>query len=167
MSAKDALQSQLKALRSKYHERLNHEDSLAFAIEAAEIHLKCLKLSKSAVEKDSLKQKTISLFDEAERLKKDHNYTPARSIQELVFGPEHDERVKVLDMPAESDATQSKIIPPAVRLLSPPRSMRELSISEQKLILEASRLNAAIFPPWKPSDDANHSHLQSRGELFT
>jgi calpain-7 len=165
MSAENTLQFRLRDLRDKYQEPISRQDSLALAIEAAEIHLKCLKLSSSTVEKKALREKTIYLFDEAEKLKGNPNYAPARPIQELVFGAKHDRQPT--KEPVHSSFTNSKSIPPAVRLLSPPQSTRELPISEQRLILEASRLNAAIFPPWKPADDAEQFDTRPEGDIFT
>lgn len=169
ISASKALaESGLQGLQQKYNGPIGRDDSLNLAIEAAEIHLKALRLTSDVSQKKRLKNVTLSLFEEAEKIKKGNDFSPNDRVYEMVFGPRIVGKPIPADPPKcgaveEANAIQSS---PNVKALQAPVSTRPLSIREQKVLLEGSLVNGAKFPPWKDSDALESFELAAGEEQF-
>jgi len=154
----------LLELQHKYNCCLGREDSLKLAIEAAEIHLKALRLTSDGAQKKTLKSKTLFLFEEAEKIKKGNDFIPDNRVYELVFGAGSAKECQSLgDVQYQFNATESSS---AVKYLLAPVSSRPLSIREQKVLLEGSVLNGARFPIWKDADDSESFDLAPGQDQF-
>lgn len=158
----------LTRLQEKYNGNLGREDSLNLAIEAAEIHLKALRLVNDAEENKDLRKKTLSLFDEAERIKKGNDFPPNDRIYEMVFGVGSARRPTVAGPSGSVNAsapTAAKVIG-VLKPLEAPVSSRPLSTREQKVLLESSLINGAVFPHWKAEDSLGSFELGRDGKQF-
>lgn len=161
-------ESGLLELQHKYNGCLGREDSLKLAIEAAEIHLKALRLTSDGADKKTLKTKTLILFEEAEKIKKGSDFIPDNRVYELVFGAgSAKESISISqslgDIQQEVHATKSSS---AIRTLLAPVSSRPLSVREQKILLEGSVVNGAKFPIWKDADNLESFDLAPGQEQF-
>lgn len=141
----------------------SREDALQLAIEAAELHLKHLKLTQDQGQKRSLKSKTLSLFDEADKIKQDASYVPGHRVHDLVFA---DLTVTDSESTGTNVAVQDRSSPRSIRLLSAPVSTRALPITERRILIEGSKLNNAKFPPWQESDGNESFELATRQAQF-
>jgi len=137
-------------LQKKYGTPNENTNTLQLAIDAAELHLKYLRLASTAEQKKTLKSKTLALFEEAEKIKKDATYYAGHKVYDLCSLSEA--------LPAVSEDVKQKSVArnPTTSNIKPliiPTSLRPLSITEQKIILVGSKLNGAIFPPWAEADE--------------
>lgn len=110
--------------------------------------MKFLKLATDKTEKAALSKKTVSLLDEAERIKKTPDWTP-----------------KPLDLLIDFEPLRP-IPPTSFKKLAPPSSLRELSTHEQLILLKASKLNGAKFPPWDNPPSSDDFTLATGESLF-
>jgi len=150
-------ESGLLELQHRYNDCLSREDSLNLAIEAAEIHLKALRLASDGAQKKTLKSKTLFLFEEAEKIKKGSDFVPDNRVYELVFGVGSAKKVQSLrDFEQEVHVTESSS---AVKALLAPVSSRPFSVREQKVLLEGSVVNGTKFPVWKETDGSESFDL--------
>lgn len=104
------------------------EEALNNAILATEIYMKAIKLASGESDRERLKLKCMKLLARAEEIKKIEDWSMSGCPREQ---------------------------PPTEEPLRAPLSTRTLSTREQMILLESSRLNGSIFPPWtfNPGDD--------------
>jgi len=137
-------------LQKRYGAPDENTNTLQLAIDAAELHLRYLRLASTAEQKKTLTVKTLALFEEAEKIKKDATYHAGQKLYDLCSLssalPAVTEDVKQSSVGKSS--TRSNVKP-----LTTPTSLRPLSVSEQKILLVGSKLNDAIFPPWTDADE--------------
>jgi hypothetical protein len=124
------------------------------------LHLKHLRLASTLEQKNTLKGRTLALFEEAEKIKKDATYHAGQKVYDLCslsgtlpIVTENVKQKSVARNPTTSD----------VKPLTTPASGRPLSVSEQKILLVGSKLNDAIFPQWKVADETE-SFIPQPGE---
>jgi hypothetical protein len=121
--------------------------ALEAAIEAAEYYMDALKLAPSPKEKRKYDSKCKALIDIAERIKQ------VKEDRRL-YGQQS----------GESRSTVPSTIPARAR---EPVSTRSLSNREQIIILENSKLNGSVFPPWSAAPELVEFEMDEAGELFT
>lgn len=117
------------------------KEALNNAILATEIYMKAIKLASSESDRERLKIKSMKLLERAEEIKKIEDWTMSGCVR-------------------EHTATEKP--------LRAPLSTRTLSIREQMILLESSRLNGSIFPPWtlEPGDDSFRSMTDDTPYLY-
>lgn len=114
---------------------------LAITINAAELYMQALGLAVSKADKSRLDSKCKELLTRAENLKREKLGSPRA------------------DQAAGSSLTSR-------RGLKPPTSKRRLITREEIILLEGSKLNGFVFPPWK-NDPAPEDFVLKKGqELF-
>lgn len=128
-------------------ELCNRNKALKTAIEAAEHCMRDLRAAINEEERIRLDKKCRELLREAERLK--------LSTRRDSHG---DEVKRTLSGRDSSSKINSK--------LKEPLSSRQLSTREQIIILEGSKLNGFIFPPWKCPPDPDEFELKDGGSPF-
>lgn len=147
-------------MQKKYGTPNENTDTLQLAIDAAELHLKHLRLVSTLEQKKTLRSKTLALFEEAEKIKKDAAYHAGQKVYDLcslsATLPVVIEDVKQKSV--EKNTTTSNVKP-----LTTPASLRPLSVPEQKILLLGSKINDAIFPPWTDADETE-SFIPQPGE---
>lgn len=104
------------------------EEALNNAILAIEIYMKAIKLASGESDRERLKLNCMKLLARAEEIKKIEDWSMSGYPREQ---------------------------PPTKKPLRAPLSTRTLSTREQVILLESSRLNGSVFPPWtfEPGDD--------------
>ncbi|WEW58744.1 cysteine protease [Emydomyces testavorans] len=115
-------------------------EALEAAIRAAENYLSALRLATDPKEKKSLDAKCKEYITRAEGIKHSKESSPEPSNRNTKG---------------------------AVRPRREPVSTRTLSNREQIILLENSKLNGAVFPPWSAQPDSEEFELDEEGELFT
>jgi calpain-7 len=128
----DADELSLKLVRSK-----SRAEALENAINAADTSMRALKLADNPIDRSQLSRRVTQLLQEAEQIKRNSDWRPTGQ-----------------DSPAFDDANgRAAFI--ASREFKEPTSSRTLPRSEQILVLKASILNGAKYPPWtkEPSPD--------------
>ncbi|OJD21454.1 hypothetical protein ACJ73_07203 [Blastomyces percursus] len=118
--------------------------ALDAAISAVESYLNALKLASSPSEKQRLDAKCKELLRKAEDIKKSKYWS------------QH------LQKRTNSSGRNSSAGP----RLREPVSTRNLSNREQIILLEASKLNGFVFPPWSAVPNASEFELEEDDELF-
>ena len=63
------LETELIELKSKYSQQLTRDEALDLAFQAAELHMKFLRIAKEGPEKTALSRNCSSILDQAERIK--------------------------------------------------------------------------------------------------
>jgi len=151
-------------LQKRYGAPDENTNTLQLATDAAELHLKYLRLATNAEQKKTLKVKTLALFEEAERIKKDATYHAGQKVYDLCSLssalPAVTEDVKQKSVAKNSPGSN-------VKPLTTPTSFRPLSVSEQKILLVGSKLNGAIFPSWTNADEIESFISQPGAQLFS
>jgi len=156
----------LRALQQRYDGYLDCEDSLNLAIEAAEIHLKALRLSTDTSQKKALKSKTLALFEEAEKIKSGNDFSSNDRVYQMVFGVASAREIERQGQGTASPDPRVTERPPSVKTLLAPVSRRAPTTREQKVLLEGSLLNGAKFPAWKEADGLESFELVPGEEQF-
>lgn len=136
------------------------DEALEYAIKAAELCMRALKIATSTGQRSELSSRCQSLLNEAEELKHNANWRPSPRTQLSRLN---------LDGHATPPQSQASIEQPAVeriKQLPEPNSTRSQSRFEQILILRASKLNGYTFPPWKGPPDPNDFHLKPGDKPF-
>ncbi|KAL2356066.1 hypothetical protein BJ546DRAFT_839583 [Cryomyces antarcticus] len=110
--------------------------------------MKALKLATDAGQKSDLSVRARSLLNEAERIKTTRDWRLPVSSGSTVVDP-----------PTPQSAAK-------IKRLKEPKSTRELTKTEELLILRASKLNGFQFPPWKKPPDPSEFALQDGEDLF-
>jgi len=116
-------------------------------MQAAQLHMKFLKIATDKTQKADIRKKAVSLLDEAERIKKSTTWD-AKPLDWLI------------------DIVPLQPTQPANKHLEPPLSKRELPTSEQLVLLKASKLNGAKFPPWTEDPVSNDFEVAPGEGLF-
>ncbi|OAX80560.1 hypothetical protein ACJ72_05105 [Emergomyces africanus] len=113
--------------------------ALEAAISAVESYLNALKLASSPSEKRRLDAKCDELLRKAEDIKKSKSWSQYLQTSTSRAGPR----------------------------LREPVSTRNLSNREQIILLEDSKLNGFVFPPWSGVPDPREFELEEDHDLFT
>ncbi|KZF25017.1 PALB protein [Xylona heveae TC161] len=113
------------------------DDALNAAIKAAELYMQAMKQLPAGEKKARLKQKCNGLLDQAEKIKSCADWQGQMN----------------------SAATVAK--------LDAPSSTRVLATKEKRILLEDSKLNGFIFPPWNASPDPHEFILKEGEPLYT
>lgn len=122
--------SEKQDLKRRCSDSLTRDEALSLAMEAVELHIKLLKIATSSTEKAAIQKQCGSLLDEAERIKKSPSEWNAKPLDLLI-------EIEPLQ---PTKAATKKLVAPV--------SKRQLPQSEQLIVLRASKLNGATFPPW-------------------
>lgn len=160
-------------MKSRYSETLSREQALDFALEAAELHMKFLRLATSKKDKNELGKKCKSLLDEAERIKTSDIWKPEDDLL-LSFKPLEPETpirprtpsktstqstsITGVFTPASSTVALQPSGTPKARTWRIPISKRKLETSEEILLLKASKINGCVFLPSKNSPKLEDLH---------
>jgi len=151
-------------LQKKYGASDENTNTLQLAVDAAELHLKYLRLASTTEQKKTLKSKTLALFEEAEKIKKDATYQAGQKVYDLCSLssalPAVTEDVKQKSVGKNSPRSN-------VKPLTTPTSFRPLSVSEQKILLVGSKLNGAVFPSWTNADEMDSFIFQPGAQPFS
>jgi calpain-7 len=115
---------------------------LEATINAAELYMRALRLAPSSTEKMRLDSKCKELLTKAETLKMGE-----RRPQDL-----------------DEDVTSSSL--PSRNALKQPTSKRKLTTREEIILLEGSKLNGFLFPPWKGDPVYDEFMLKDGENLF-
>ena len=121
MSSLSSLQARAEAAEQAVAKAKTRQDALEAAITAAESYMQALKLTDNAADKQKLDASCREYLNKAEKIKNDDDWR----------------RVTLLSEGASD------------RFLAKPTSLRKLTTKEQIIILEGSKLNGFVFPPWK------------------
>jgi len=123
-------------------------EALEAAIDAAERCMRALRTTTDENEKNRLDEQCRILLERAERIK-----TSTKS--------------GLNSRDCDRDALKQGLTPPAEpRKLAEPLSSRKPSTREQIILLEGSRLNGFMFPPWKCPPEPCEFELQDGHDLF-
>ncbi len=116
------------------------DEALKASIVAAEKYMQALKLTVLDNERNYLRQRCNALLKQAELIKNTEQWEPSNPL---------------------SSSKSSKIASSEHGLMksSQPVSCRSLSKREQIILLEGSKLNGSIFPPWKSTPDRTEFDL--------
>lgn len=90
--------------------------------------MKAIKLASSDADRSRLRSRCMKVLERAEDIKKLQTWPP------LLLDPQN--------------------LGTAPKQLKAPRSMRSLSVNEQRILLESSRLHGLKFPQWTDDPDA-------------
>ena len=123
-------------------------DALKAAMNAAEAAMQAMKLTDDNNKKRELMSKTHELLQKAELIKS------ARVL------PLQMNYISGTKKNIETHRTK-------VEELKQPVPTRILSTREQIILLQGSKLNGSIFPPWKTPPDVSEFVLEDGSELFT
>jgi hypothetical protein len=121
--------------------------ALEAAIEAAEYYMDALKLAGSPKEKRKYDSKCKELITIAERIK-----------QVKEDRRQHGQ---------QSGGSRGAATSPLSARVREPASTRSLSNREQIILLENSKLNGSVFPPWSAGPELAEFEMDDTGELFT
>lgn len=123
-------------------------EELEAAIDAAERCMRALRTATDEKEKSRLDEQCRTLLDRAERIK-------TSTLSGL-----HRRN-------SDQEALRQRPTPLGLgRKLTEPISSRQLSTREQIIILEGSRLNGFVFPPWKCPPDPNEFEMKDGEDRF-
>lgn len=123
-------------------------EALEAAIDAAERCMCALRTTTDENEKVRLDKQSRILLERAERIK-----TPTN--------PE------LHDGDWDQDTLKQALTPPGLlRKLREPLSSRKPSTREEIILLEGSRLNGFVFPPWKSGPEPSEFELKDGHDLF-
>ncbi len=122
------------------------QEALKAAVDAIEQCMRALRVATDENEKARLDQQCRTLLAQAEHIKTSEASTDQCSDQ-LVLGQE----------------LRSSTIRPKLR---EPLSGRELSTREQIILLDGSKLNGFVFPPWKNPPDPHEFELRDGQDRF-
>ena len=140
----DADELSLKLVRSK-----SRSEALENAINAADTSMRALKLADNPIDRSQLSRRVAQLLQEAEQIKTNSDWRPAGQ-----------------DAPALDDAGgRAAFI--AAREFKEPTSSRVLPRSEQILVLRASILNGAKYPPWTKEPTPDDFALKDGDDLYS
>ncbi|KAK7549691.1 hypothetical protein IWX49DRAFT_313447 [Phyllosticta citricarpa] len=161
-----ALKAQLDHVRKRMAESPDKDQALQLAIEAAELCMSSLRLATDKTHKADLSSQAKSFISEAERIKKNPQWSPSLS------------KAPPSPPAASSNAPASQIASPLTTPKSPatssqgPRmlqlvSQRPLPTAEQIILYKASSVNGSVFPPWKDAPQPEEFSLGEGNERFS
>lgn len=119
----------------------SQHDVLEVTIKAAELYMQALRLAVSNTDKSRLDSRCKELLTQAESLKRQD-----------------------LKSPRADQAAGSSLI--SRTGLKPPASKRRLTTREEIILLEGSKLNGFVFPPWKDDPSSEEFATEEGQELF-
>ena len=102
--------------------------------------MKALKVAITSKDRQKLDAKCRELLSLAEQIKSSEGWPPNRS-----------------DIPASETVSRPR----------EPTSVRTLSNKEEIILLEDSKLNGFVFPPWTAPPDPAEFEVPQSGDLFT
>lgn len=108
--------------------------------------MKALRLADTTIEKKRLDSKCNQYLKKAERIKSSREWH--RSLNERSDSP--------TQLSSKSSSASSRV----------PVSSRALSKREQIILLEGSKLNGLVFPPWKGAPAAEEFEIRDGSESF-
>ena len=123
-------------------------EALEAAIDAAERCMRALKTATDKDEKSRLNEQCRILLERAERIK---TFTKS----------------KAQDREWDKESVRQGVSPPDLgRKLPEPISSRQLSTREQIIILEGSRLNGFVYPPWNGPPEPSEFEIKGGKDCF-
>lgn len=124
------------------------DEALEAAVNAAECRMRALRTSTDQNEKRRLEERCRILLERAERIKT--STLSGRQGRDW----------------AQDTSNQGLTPLGAPRKPTEPLSSRELSTREQIILLEGSRLNGFVFPPWKGPPEPCEFELKDGQDRF-
>ncbi|MCJ1242892.1 cysteine protease [Trapelia coarctata] len=140
------LESQLTEAERQVHGAKSWKSAYSATLDATELCLRALKLTSDNDKKKLLDEQCRKLLDQAERIKSSEEW-PSDTLEVWKGGTR-----------LENDAPKKE--------LKQPLSTRTLSTREQIILLQGSKLNGCVFPPWKASPAADEFALTGT-DIFT
>jgi calpain-7 len=119
----------------------SRHDVLEATITAAELYMQARGLASSSTDRARLDTKCKELLTKAETIKKETDQTEV-----------------------DDGVADSRL--PSRPLLKQPTSNRKLTTREEIILLEGSKLNGFVFPPWKEDPKSEEFLLKDGEELF-
>lgn len=166
-----------QVLQTKFSDSLTKDEALNFALEAAELHMKFLRLATSKTEKSELGKKCKSLLDEAERikgsdswLKEDEPLIDIGPAQVVAVPPAPTQKSKSLLRSPASNPTatgENQWFDEINVLSSEPVSSRILTDAEQLLLSKSAKINGILFPAYSPPRPDQFLDQDERNAKFT
>lgn len=132
-------------LVSGIHAESKSQQTLERLIASAELLMKALRLSKNKDDRLRLNRKCQSMLDRAEKIKSALNNGTSSAGNKSGAG----------------------IAPQGKKLTTTPRSIQVLSTKEKVILLESSRVNGFIFPPWDSKPEAVEFDLKEGERKYT
>ena len=139
--------SRTEGVESLDDQTASKNDGLEAAMDAAEAAMQAMKLTNDNNKKRELKLKSHELLHKAELIQS------ARMLPLQTKTTSGTKNIEVQRTKAEE--------------LKQPMPTRILSTREQIILLQGSKLNGCVFPPWKTPPDASEFVLEDGSELFT
>jgi len=136
------------------------DEALKYAIKAAELCMRALKIATSTDQKSELSSRCQSLLNEAEEIKHNASWRPSPKAQFSQLN------LNGYSTPPRSQASIEQPTVARIKRLPEPIPTRSQSKWEQILILRASKLNGYTFPPWKGPPDPKEFHLKPGDKPF-
>ena len=126
---------------------VSRRDALTAILDTAEELMRSMKLTKDENERNLLKSQSQALLYEADMIKNSQTWPlPRETISETKLDQIQGQKIKELKQPV---------------------STRALSTREQIIILQGSKLNGCVFPPWKCPPGTSDFDLDNESEPFT
>jgi calpain-7 len=165
-------------------------------MQAAELCLRALKIATDSSQRSDIRLKCQSLLDEAERIKlvdewqplalqnPSPHLTPLESSNTHLEASSMDvsssDLISTLNLDDVTTRDTPSVVPPkpsssfkelprkptSITRLREPCSTRELTKSEQIILLRGSKLNGFQFPPWKAAPGSECFELVEGEQLF-
>lgn len=137
----EAVEHRARAAERSVSLTRSRQAALEATINATELYLQALRLASSATEKTRLDTKCKELLNWAETLKEET--VRSKSVDEATLSP----------LPSRTNLKQ-------------PSSKRKLTTREEIILLQGSKLNGFLFPPWKADPVPEEFVLGEGQELF-
>ncbi|KAF2144597.1 uncharacterized protein K452DRAFT_356752 [Aplosporella prunicola CBS 121167] len=163
------IKSEVADLEARIPNASSKDEALDLALKAAELCMKALKLASDKSQKSDISSRCQSLLTEAERIKKTNEWAsslpPSSSF--IPTTPLSQNSSLARGSLSERLAIKSSDTPPKTKRSTPPIPNRNLSTSEQILLLKGSRLNGQTYPPWKGDPEPSEFTLDYDEGPFT
>lgn len=148
----EQLKQDAERLADQLPQSTSKDEALEVAIKAAETAMQALKLAQDPSEKAKLTTRLKQLLAEAEQIKLSKDW---RATIQMSSG-----------QPSNGTSNNTMATSSKQRVLKEPHSTRELSKSDQILLLKAGFLHGFKFPPWTSPPDPEEFELKDGEELF-
>lgn len=144
-----------KSLEFRIENARSPDEGLKLAIEAAELALRAIKLAATKTDQAEMKSRADGLLKQAELFKRqtssprlEAQILPIRSRTPMYSSSAASREARLESSTGTYASTAVSSLALAAAKAKVPRSRRELTKSEQILLMRGSKLNYCKFPPW-------------------